>query len=144
MTFAAVPGLAFDLAAIGPGSANTNCGGLGIGESCSIFAGSPFILTFTGTGTAVALSASGVARDGTIPANWSGAFTTQIAGQTPANIQALFGCPGGSGPGACTNPGATVQSSYSGEFLVQVPEPTSLALLGMGLVSLAMYQRKRG
>ena len=92
MTFASVPGLAFDLSTVGPGSANTNCAGLAVGRSCSIFAGSPIILIFTGNGTAVVLSAAGIARDGTTNSNWAGNFTTQITGTTPQGIQSLFGC----------------------------------------------------
>ena len=146
MTFAANPGLAFDLLAVGPGSANTNCAGLPVGGSCSIFAGSPIILTFTGTGTAVALSASGIARDGTTNSNWIGNFTTQITGSSPQAIQALFGCTPGQPGTSCTNPTATATSTYSGEFVVtaaSVPEPASLSLIGFGLLSLAFYRRQR-
>src|SRR5437867_68706 len=56
MTFPALPGLAFDLAAIGPGSANTNCSGLAVGQSCSPYVGSPFVLTNLGTSTGVSLA----------------------------------------------------------------------------------------
>jgi hypothetical protein len=143
MTFSGLPGLSFDLAFVGPGSASTNCIGLPVGGSCSVFVGSPIILTATVTGTSVALSAGGIARDGTTPSNWIGNFSTQIAGQSPAQIQAMFGCSTGSTGGDCTNPGATVSSTYSGEFLTQIPEPASLALLGVGLASLAWAHRRK-
>ena len=146
MTFASAPGLAFDLLAVGPGSANTNCAGLPVGGSCSIFAGSPVLLISTGTGTAVALSATGIARDGTTNSNWAGNFTTQITGSSPQSIQSLFGCAPGQPGTSCTNPTATLTSTYSGEFLAtaaSVPEPASLSLLGFGLLSLAFYRRQR-
>src|ERR1044072_6806210 len=93
MTFAAVPGLGFDLTGIGPGTANTNCAALLNGQSCSIFIGSPIILTLNGSSTSVSLNAFGTAHDGTLPnSTWTGNFTTQIAGRTPAQIQADFGC----------------------------------------------------
>ena len=116
MTFTTVPGLAFDLGFVGPGSANTNCAGLAIGGSCSVFVGSPFILTLTPTGTAVVLAVGGIARDGTTPSIWSGNFTTSISNQTPLQIQQAFGCAAGQGPAACTHPTATIGSTFAGEF----------------------------
>jgi len=142
MTFASVPGLAFDLTFVGAGSANTNCAAAtNVGDSCSIFVGSPVILTRTAVGTSVALTFGGVARDGTTPAPWTGTFTTQLTGKTPAAIQAAFGCVAGQGGGACTIPTHTENSTYSADFIV--PEPTSLSLLGVGLLSLALYRRKQ-
>jgi hypothetical protein len=143
MTFATAPGLAFDLGFLGPGSANTNCAGLPIGGSCSVFVGSPFILTLTPTGTAVVLAVGGIARDGTTPSNWSGNFTTTISNQTPLQIQATFGCAAGQGPAACTNPTATIGSTFAGEFTATpVPEPNSIGLLGLGLIGLYCVRKK--
>jgi hypothetical protein len=146
MTFASVPGLALDLGFVGPGSTNTNCAGLLVGQSCSIFVGSPFVLTFSATGTDVGLAVGGIARDGTTPSNWAGNFTTQFADTTPLQIQNLFGCVAGMGAAACTNPGATETSTFSGEFVATAtpaPEPDSIGLLGLGLLSLAVVARKK-
>jgi hypothetical protein len=143
MTFATVPGLALDLGFVGPGSANTNCAGLAIGGSCSVFVGSPFILTLTPTGTAVVLAVGGIARDGTTPSIWSGNFTTSISNQTPLQIQETFGCAAGQGPAACTHPTATIGSTFAGEFTATpVPEPNSIGLLGLGLIGLYCVRKK--
>src|SRR5579871_1316536 len=72
MTFTGTP-LRFDLTTLGPGSSNTACGSLTLGGSCSVFAGSPFILTLTSAGTAVALAAAGIVHDATSTiSTWSG------------------------------------------------------------------------
>lgn len=129
IVFTDVPGLHFDLAGLGPGSSNTTCSGLGIGGSCSVFAGSPFLLTRTGANTTtVTLTANGTAGDGTINlSNWIGSFTTQL-NMTPDAIQTAIVTNGGS-----------ITSTYSGTFSVTtVPEADTSYLLFSGALLLGL------
>jgi hypothetical protein len=142
MTFPAIPGLSFDLLALGPGSSNTDCTTTNDNDApgCSISPGSPFVLTYLNGTTVVSLFASGTVTDGVGgAAPWAGSFTTQITGlptgegdPTPANIQFNF----------LTKKGYSVTSSYSGEFNV-VPEPESMLLIGAGLLAIAGIRRSQ-
>jgi hypothetical protein len=144
MTFAGHPNLHLDLYTLGPGVANTACSNQFVDASqpaCSVAPNTPFVLAPNGTGTTVSLSASGLARDGSATVDpWSGAYTTQFAGITPAQIQdaILLGttvtpfCAGG----ACSN-------AYSGAFTLEIPEPAAFVLLGVGLIGLAAVRRRR-
>ncbi|HEY6121140.1 MAG TPA: hypothetical protein VIV66_14375, partial [Pyrinomonadaceae bacterium] len=91
MTFPSNPNLHFDLTSIGPGVANTNCM-VSPGQSCSISAGSPFILTANQNGTTtITFSVAGGARDlSGSSGSWMGSFTSQLAVMTPAQIQNLL------------------------------------------------------
>ncbi len=136
MTFAGNAGLSFDLEVVGPGDSNIACAALLVNQSCSVFPGSPFVLTRTASGTSITLSVSGIATDNLpgMPSIWLGSFTTQIPGRTPGQIQADFG----------GNPNFTLTSPYSGSFLViPTPEPATAAFIGIGLLALGAIRRRR-
>jgi hypothetical protein len=132
--------LTFDLTQLGPGSANTNCAS----TPCSVVAGSPFVLLDTGGGVSVTLPASGFAHDNVTPglSSFNGAFTTQIASfgggtATALAIQQAFQAD----PNASlTSGGSTVAGQFT---LAAVPEPVSMALIGGGLMALALLRRRR-
>ncbi|MBI4903068.1 MAG: hypothetical protein HY820_05495 [Acidobacteria bacterium] len=131
-----VPGpvvLSFDLSALGPGVANTNCAGLLVGETCSPFAGSPFVLQLlAGNQTGVTLTAAGTVLDAGVLSNWIGSYHTTLSTQTPGQVQAIIGA------------GGSVASTYGGDFtLTVIPElgSVSMTLLGLSLVALGRYRR---
>jgi len=79
----------------------------------------------------------GVARDSSgTTSDWAGAYTTQIAGLTPAQIQSTI------------LSGGSETSTYSGDFSIAtvVPEPATMStmLLG-GLLVMAggLFRRRR-
>jgi hypothetical protein len=146
MTFASQPGLRFDLNSIGPGAPNTDCSTVdSAGETCSPFAGSPFVLLWVGpTSTAVILSAQGTATDSTGTSNWAGSFSTNISDRNPFQIQQFFGCTPGQGPASCTNQAGTLNSTYAGDFTATIiPEPTTWLTLGGSLIALGLVRRRR-
>jgi hypothetical protein len=125
-------GVYFDAPIIGPGVSNTTCAATynpGL-PACSVVTGAPFVLTATTSGTIISMSVSGLAYDSTgIGTPWSGVFSTQIQGQTPAQI-------------ATTElGGGTINATYSFDGQSGVPEPVSMALIGGGLLALAGLKR---
>src|ERR1039458_2186029 len=136
ITFAANPALDFRLTAVSPGSANTNCFGLLVGQSCSVIAGSPLILTLLSSNrTAVQLSFVGTATDGSgQTSNWTGGFSATLPTMTPADLETYF----------LNNPNGSQSASNSGSFFATtVPEPGTSGLIGGALIGLATLLRRR-
>jgi hypothetical protein len=131
--FLAFAGVTFNAPVIGPGVSNLTCSAvLASGPSCSVIAGSPFILTPETSGTLISLGVSGLAIDASSSNSaWSGIFSTQIANETPAQIQAAF------------NSSGSFTATYSFDGNVGVPEPVSLALIGGGLLALVGLKRRK-
>ena len=149
--FAAHPNLVYSLTAVGAGSGNTNCATVvNPGDSCSVFAGSPIVLTLGAFGTTTAsIALAGKASDtGTgglaTGSNWQGKFSADIPNMTPNQIQHFF-CPSGTCTGADFTSGATLtEPNVSGSFFATtIPEPTSMVLIGAGLLALAFVGRVR-
>lgn len=146
--------LVFSLDGVFPGSSNTNCAGLAPGQSCSIN-GSPVILTAAGKkATNVGINFFGRASDTGVAglalpgvSTWSGGFSATIPDMTPQQILLYF-CPDGS-CGAEDYARGTVLDvlSVSGSFVAEVgpavPEPTTMALLGFGLIMFGYWGKKK-
>jgi hypothetical protein len=134
MTFSSDPTLHFDLTSVGPGVANTLAAAVLDPNlpASSPFAGSPFILQPTATGTTITFSTGGIARDSSgINSTWSGLFTLQAPGVTPFQIQQSL-----------LN-GGNVISTYSAAFnVVGVPEPGTSVLFVTGLIGALAARRK--
>jgi hypothetical protein len=153
LTFAAHPNLVFGINwPPGPGSANTNCATANAnGLSCSVFAGSPIILTYANGDTFVGLGVAGKASDtgvgglaagSTYSGGFSEFFTSNLpngTAPTPANIQLYF-CPSGTCVLADFSSGRSITSSQSGTFTALaptgVPEPSSIFLGSLGVLML--------
>jgi hypothetical protein len=163
LTFASHPNLVFSIIwPPGPGSPNTNCATANSnGLSCSVFAGSPGVLTYQNGHTVISLGVNGKASDTGVAglaggSNYSGGFSQTFtdllpngAAPTPQNIQLYF-CPSGTCTPADFASGRSLTSSQSGSFTASaVPEPQTTALvLGgllvlLGRVGMRRYSRGR-
>ena len=129
LTFAAHANLVYSLTSVGPGSSSTSCASAtAIGSSCSLFAGSPLVLTNAGNGTKISLPLSGTASDAGVGglgtgSNYTGAFVASFVGMSPSQIQLLF-CPSGTCTASDFTSGTTLTVGLSGDFLAVAPPTT--------------------
>lgn len=149
LTFASHPNLVLSIAwPPGPGSPNTNCATANSnGLSCSVFAGSPEVLTFVNGHTSVSIGVVGKASDTGVAglaggSNYAGGFSMTFTDllpngtiPTPQNIQ-LFFCPSGTCTAGDFASGRSITTSQSGSFTASssstVPEPTTLSMSLLG------------
>jgi len=161
LTFASHPNLVFSMVwPPGPGSPNTNCATANSnGLSCSVFAGSPIVLTFLNGHTSASVGVVGKASDTGVAglaggSNYSGGFSQTFTdllpngtAPTPQNIQ-LFFCPTGVCQPVDFTSGKSVTTSQSGSFTAtSIPEPSSIFLGSLGVVMLlvgAKFRKSHG
>jgi len=146
LTFAGNSSLIYSLSGYDAGSSDLSCATLTVGQSCSVFAGSPIVLTReNGNKTDLELGVFGTVVDGVGPsANWTGAFTATVSGKTPGQLQALLLA------------GKKITHSHSGDFTVAdssaaavaadssgAPEPRLISLAALAGLLLVIVVRKR-
>lgn len=137
LTFATTPSLVYSLTTYEPGLLDTDCAALTVGMSCSVFAGSPVVLTLESGGKTLAeLGVDGTVTDGSGPATtWSGLFSATVNGETPAALQAIILA------------GGSVTHTHSGDFTVTstatTPEPRLISLAALGIFFLAFVVQRR-
>lgn len=135
--------LDFDLTTVFPGSPNANCASISLFQSCSVYVGSPVVLTEFASGTVASLALGGLATDGTSTAKWLGSLSSTFPGISALGVQQFF-CPSGTCTAADFANNNSLTTSYSGTFIARIvptPEPSSIFLTGFGLLLLARLSR---
>jgi hypothetical protein len=153
LTFASHPNLVFSISLPGPGSPNTNCATANSnGLSCSVFAGSPIVLTYLNGHTSASVGVAGKASDTGVAglaggSSYTGGFSQTFTDHlpngnapTPQNMQLYF-CPSGACTAADFQSGKSVTTSQSGSFTASaaVPGPLAGDYNGNGIVDAADY-----
>jgi hypothetical protein len=165
LTFAAHPNLVYSIAwPPGPGSTNIDCATANAnGLSCSLYAGSPLVLTYDNGNTFLGLAVNGAASDTGVGglatgSSYTGGFAEfltapilvggLLVAPSPEAIQLYF-CPSGTCTASDFAAGKSLTTSESGTFsatpTVSSPEPGTLTLFGSALLGLAslLVRRKR-
>jgi hypothetical protein len=132
-TFAAIPGLSFELTTLFTGGAPLCTGAEALNQSCSPTAASPFVLTPRTTGLDVSFGVQGIFRNGADIGLGLGSYTTQLVGGTVGGTLATLLA------------GGSISTSFSANYASRdiVPEPATLLTFGIGLGVLALHRRRR-
>jgi hypothetical protein len=110
-----------------------------VGNSCRVSALSPIVVTQTATGVTAKIDVIGIAYSGSSSTGSStldGLISADFTVGPEATISGLLGTFSSQG---------FINTSYSGNFSVTpgVPEPGMLAGLGLGMLALGFYRRRK-